>query len=85
MSFIKQREGPADLEALVAEARSLETMFHLYCESFQTQTGLFIYNYGLREVSYEGYKTYIAELKINIEIVKDIIQYIHGKKEGKKR
>jgi hypothetical protein len=81
MSLLKQSGEQAGLEARVVEARNLDNLFRLYAETFQKKTGLFLSGYGgPSEYSYAGYTAYIAELKKNIELLRNIIQYLDGEK-----
>lgn len=85
MSLQKQPVEAEDLGALVAEARNLDNLFRLYAESFHTRTGMFLTGFGAPvEYTMYGMNQYIAYLKKSIETIKDIIQYIDGKKEVKK-
>lgn len=85
MSLPKQSEGRADLAALVDEARNLDNLFRLYAETFHKRTGMFLTGFGAPiEYTITGMTQYIAYLKNGIETIKDIIQYIDGKKEVKK-
>lgn len=85
MSSHKQTEDLVGLEALVAEARNLDNLFRLYAETFHKRTGMFLTGFGAPiEYTITGMSQYIAYLKNGIETIKDIIQYIDGKKEVKK-